>query len=186
MIEALEPQNRHEILSEQPQFTVRSRVDFPEPWKMAIEAVKSVSNLLGSDTAPYLEMQSTFSFLGSQEIRNSAPVKSTLSKFDVSAELPAAVLRQVIYPINQVARYGSITTLLYPHGDGQTLVYVVTVFGLEKDVLAIGSPELGLTGEMVLLGQHPKLNSPTGIGSGLPHYTQELFVSMAQGLAEEL
>lgn len=152
---------------------------------MIIEALKQMGHLKPENQA-YLEMTSSFGWLDSKTIQNNHQLGEVLGRFKISNKQPVVVNIQEIYDLNEIAQFGNITTFFYEAGPDQLIAFTICVFGIEKDVLQMGH-QIGVTAESVLLGQYTQpINTPTGIGGGLPNYTKELLINMANVLKTKL
>ena len=176
-------------------FAVRTVVPFTDSFKTAMELAQKFKSL-STEKLPFIEMVSTFRFYGQQDIQQMPALQSLYRSFGISDRLPDAINVQGIFPINQIGIFGSAVSFFYSLGPSKTQVFVIYVLAIKRRVCErdyFG----GYTGEMILMRQLPEggiavgpeaaqvvINpySSTGLASGLPNFSKEMIVNMADGL----
>lgn len=164
---------------------VKSRLYFPIHWRGTIDFVKSTTSLLSPETQPYVLMISHLDYFDKQTIETAPDLQAGIAAFGLSQKLPLAMITFAMYPIGHIAHFGNLTAYFYEVGPNEVLVYAIMAMAVKQKTLDIGKfgkegeATLGYTGEDVLLGKIPLVNTSTGISCGLPCYTRELFKNMS-------
>ncbi len=182
-IEQLDPENIHKIIANPRMFTVETMVPFPKEWAELIAAGKA-AKVLSAKSSGDLTMISEFGYFSHAQILQNANLRNTVRLLDITGRTPYAINIQGIVSINEIAEFGSMITFFYRLKGARTLMVSDFALGLKNKVLNLGFDVGGLnfTGESVILGENRLLNTSTGIGAGLPQYTEELFLNMYHGL----
>lgn len=182
-IERLDPNSIHRVVNNPNAFTVETFVPFPNEWANLIEAGK-MAKVLSTKSSGDLDMVSEFGYFSQSQIQSNQRLLNIVRLLDVTGRTPYAINVQGITTINEIAQFGSMITFFYKLDESHTLMVSDFALGLKNKILKLGFTGAGLnfTGESVLLGENHLLNTTSGIGSGLPNYTEELFLDMYRGL----
>jgi hypothetical protein len=188
-IRQLDPQDTHEIFTVPNVFAVETRVPFPQNWALLIAAGKATTYLEAKST-DYLDLISFFDYKSGDQISADGRTLHAIERLDILGKTPVTIPQvinvQSIVQINQIAQFGRIITFFYQVDTNHTLIVNYLALALKHRDLSKGLDKLGftLTGRSVLLGEGGSINSPTGIGAGLPEYTSELFSHLVRGINE--
>ncbi len=188
-IQKLDPNDLHEQVQlkdpngVKPPFVVQTVVRFPNAWARLIRIGK-LAKILSSKSSDHLIMTSVFGYISKDQILTNPKIQQIIRRLDVTGRTPYAINTQGIVNINEIGEFGSMITFFYPLGAHETLLVSDFALGVKNKILNLGFHvgSLNFTGEGVLLGDNPVLNTSTGIGAGLPAYTEELFLDMWRGL----
>jgi len=184
-IERLDPNSTHKVLNNGNAFTVETLVPFPNESANLIAGLKRVG-YLSTKSSGALDMVSEFGYFSQAQIESNRNLQTIVRYLDVTGRIPYAINVQGITSINEIAQFGSMITFFYKLDDSHTLLVSDFALGIKNKVLKLGFNRAGLnfSGEGVLLGENRMINTSTGIGAGLPNYTEELFLNMYRGLAQ--
>jgi len=180
-LKKLDPSNQYRQVPD-PEFVVETVVPFPNRWSDLI-TIGRKTKLLSPKNVDYLRMVSAFGYADRRQIQGDG-FSDILKSLEPTLGLPDAINFQGTLKVNQIALFISNVTLFYGRPDNSTLVVSHLAMGIKKHILDLGFEisGLNLTGRGVLLGQNKALNTPGGIGAGLPKYTESFFKGVLERL----
>ena len=166
-----------------PPFVVETVAPLPKTWARLIRLGKK-AQILSAKSSDHLIMKSIFGYVTRAQILTNPKIREIIERLDVTGRMPYAIDTQGIVDINEIGEFGSMIMFFYPVSGSQTLLVSDFALAVKNKILKLGFHvgSLNFTGEGVLLGHNPILNTSSGIGAGLPKYTEELFLSMWRGL----
>lgn len=177
-IRKLNPKNNHQQI-QGPRFTVETTIPFPKNWSEFIYVAKK-TKLLADKTHDYIRMENSFAYADKKTILASPELQRIVKLLDVTGQVPEALSLQGTNKVSQIADFISVVNLFYKVDDQRTLIVTNVAAAIKKHILNMGVSAYGMTlnGRSVLLGESPKLNSPDGIGAGLPKYFELFYRDM--------
>lgn len=180
-LKKLDPNTLYEPLSTSP-FLFEATLEFPTLWTPAFYIAKK-SSLLSPETPFGIALINKLSYTSAERIRESAALLNIVKNLDITGEgrIPDVINIQSSQYIKPFATFGTLVTFFYKLGDpSKTLVVNYFVLGVKKKYLSLTSP---IDVRKIFLGVHPTLSSSRGIGSGLPNYSKQLFISILNGFS---
>jgi hypothetical protein len=180
-IRILDPENKHTVLSGEPQYEVQTVMEFPFVFQTFLYLINAARppNL---QKDPELDLVHRFKYYTSDNLKGAfRETLKTINLYGVTAENPVGVIpdvvsRQIIVKANQMVSFGSVVTMFYKLQPKKTLVVNYFVLGIKRSVFAYGKGNN--TGKDFLEGTATFPGIKKGLGLGLPLYVRQVFEKM--------